>query len=86
MLIELFARLQIDVIAEGIENNTQYQWLKSHDVHKGLGYYTWATSYSGSFLMPCREYGLKQIDPPDQQMQPVMRSHRAPKQKPVTLF
>ena len=38
-LIELFARLQIDVIAEGIENNSQYQWLRSHGVHQGQGYY-----------------------------------------------
>mgnify|MGYP001413062681 CR=1 FL=1 len=38
-LIELFARLQIDVIAEGIENNTQFQWLKRHGVHQGQGYY-----------------------------------------------
>ena len=38
-LIELFARLPIDVIAEGIENNSQYQWLRSHGVHQGQGYY-----------------------------------------------
>ena len=38
-LFVLFARLQIDVIAQGIEDNAQCQWLKSHGVHQSQGYY-----------------------------------------------
>ncbi|MAW25785.1 MAG: hypothetical protein CMQ84_07355 [Gammaproteobacteria bacterium] len=44
--------MQIDVIAEGIENNNQYQWLKSHGVHQGQGYYLGPPRIQAIFL--CR--------------------------------
>jgi len=38
-LIDLFNTLQIEIIAEGIETETQYLWLKNHGVIRGQGYY-----------------------------------------------
>lgn len=38
-LLDLLNRLQIEVIAEGIENETQYLWLKNHGVTRGQGFY-----------------------------------------------
>lgn len=39
VLLDLFNSLKIEVIAEGIENETQYLWLKNHGVTRGQGYY-----------------------------------------------
>ena len=39
ILLDLFNSLKIEIIAEGIENETQYLWLKNHGVTKGQGYY-----------------------------------------------
>ncbi len=39
VLLDLFNSLKIEIIAEGIENETQYLWLKNHGVTKGQGYY-----------------------------------------------
>lgn len=39
VLLDLFNPLKIEIIAEGIENETQYLWLKNHGVTKGQGYY-----------------------------------------------
>ena len=38
-LLELLDRLQIEVIAEGIENQSQFLWLKNHGVTRGQGFY-----------------------------------------------
>jgi EAL domain-containing protein (putative c-di-GMP-specific phosphodiesterase class I) len=38
-LLELLDRLQIEVIAEGIENQSQFLWLKNHGVTRGKGFY-----------------------------------------------
>ena len=38
-LLELLDRLQIEVIAEGIENQSQFLWLKNHGVTQGQGFY-----------------------------------------------
>ena len=38
-LLDLLNRLQIEVIAEGIENETQFLWLKNHGVTRGQGFY-----------------------------------------------
>jgi EAL domain-containing protein (putative c-di-GMP-specific phosphodiesterase class I) len=38
-LLDLLNRLQIEVIAEGIENETQYLWLRNHGVTRGQGFY-----------------------------------------------
>jgi EAL domain-containing protein (putative c-di-GMP-specific phosphodiesterase class I) len=39
VLLDLFNSLKIEIIAEGIENETQYLWLKNQGVTKGQGYY-----------------------------------------------
>lgn len=39
VLLDLFNSLKIEIIAEGIENETQYLWLKNHGVTRGQGYY-----------------------------------------------
>jgi EAL domain-containing protein (putative c-di-GMP-specific phosphodiesterase class I) len=38
-LLNVLDRLQIEVIAEGIENETQFLWLKNRGVTRGQGFY-----------------------------------------------